>query len=226
MIDNYVTVPAAATPDMFEAIPGTLDNKVKGELNDVGYLAVATAARCSVGLRRSSAMGGSSLAEVLSSGGSLCPVRLPREPLSPQHHPDAEQSLRRFPASGRGLLPRRWPARGRRPVACGSTTPTRWSRSAGRPGLPLPRPAGQADGGDMALTAGCITMRGHRRIPRVRARTGAWHLSRLRDRLDGRRPVVRAAPHHPDAEYPLRDSISAAMGFGSPDSVHLLVPRP
>jgi gamma-glutamyltranspeptidase / glutathione hydrolase len=41
-IDNYATVPAAATDDMFEAIPGSLENDVVGDLNNTGYLAVAT----------------------------------------------------------------------------------------------------------------------------------------------------------------------------------------
>ena len=42
VIDNYVTVPGSATPDMFEPIPGRIDHKVKGELNEVGHLSVAT----------------------------------------------------------------------------------------------------------------------------------------------------------------------------------------
>lgn len=40
-IDNYATIPAAATANMFEAVPGSLDNEVKGDLNGTGYLAVA-----------------------------------------------------------------------------------------------------------------------------------------------------------------------------------------
>lgn len=42
VIDNYVTVPAAATPDMYEPIPGSIDHKVKDDLNEVGHLSVAT----------------------------------------------------------------------------------------------------------------------------------------------------------------------------------------
>ena len=41
-IDNYGTVPLAATDTMFEPIPGSLDNDVAGGLNDTGYLAVST----------------------------------------------------------------------------------------------------------------------------------------------------------------------------------------
>lgn len=41
-IDNYATIPAAATESMFDPIEGSLDNDVAGALNDVGYLAVAT----------------------------------------------------------------------------------------------------------------------------------------------------------------------------------------
>lgn len=41
-IDNYATVPLAATPTMFEPIPGSLDYEVAGKANDIGYRAVAT----------------------------------------------------------------------------------------------------------------------------------------------------------------------------------------
>ncbi|HUY99545.1 MAG TPA: gamma-glutamyltransferase, partial [Thermomicrobiaceae bacterium] len=41
-IDNYATVPLAATEAMFTPIRGSLDNDVEGGLNDSGYLAVAT----------------------------------------------------------------------------------------------------------------------------------------------------------------------------------------
>lgn len=41
-IDNYATVPQNAREDMFEPIPGSLENDVEGELNNTGYLAVAT----------------------------------------------------------------------------------------------------------------------------------------------------------------------------------------
>ena len=42
VIDNYVTVPSRATPDMFQPIPGRIDHKVKDELNEVGHRSVAT----------------------------------------------------------------------------------------------------------------------------------------------------------------------------------------
>ena len=41
-IDNYATVPGAAREDMFNPIPGSLENDVEGDLNNTGYLAVAT----------------------------------------------------------------------------------------------------------------------------------------------------------------------------------------
>ena len=42
VIDNYVTVPGRATPDMFEPIPDRIDHKVRDGLNEVGHRAVAT----------------------------------------------------------------------------------------------------------------------------------------------------------------------------------------
>jgi gamma-glutamyltranspeptidase / glutathione hydrolase len=41
-IDNYATVPGKAHEDMFTPIPGNLENDVEGDLNNTGYLAVAT----------------------------------------------------------------------------------------------------------------------------------------------------------------------------------------
>lgn len=41
-IDNYCTVPAAATPDMYEPVPDDLDYATVGKENDIGYRAVAT----------------------------------------------------------------------------------------------------------------------------------------------------------------------------------------
>jgi gamma-glutamyltranspeptidase/glutathione hydrolase len=41
-IDNYATVPAAASPDLFEPIAGSLDYETVGEANSVGYRAIAT----------------------------------------------------------------------------------------------------------------------------------------------------------------------------------------
>ncbi|TVR76506.1 MAG: gamma-glutamyltransferase, partial [Sphaerobacteraceae bacterium] len=41
-IDNYATVPVAARKDMFEPITGSLENDVVDDLNNTGYLAVAT----------------------------------------------------------------------------------------------------------------------------------------------------------------------------------------
>ncbi len=40
-LDNYATVPAAARPDMFEPVPGSLENETVGRRNSVGHLAVA-----------------------------------------------------------------------------------------------------------------------------------------------------------------------------------------
>jgi len=41
-IDNYATVPAAATPDMYHPIVGSLDYETVDGANDVGYRSVAT----------------------------------------------------------------------------------------------------------------------------------------------------------------------------------------
>lgn len=41
-IDNYATVPSGARADMFTPVPDNLDNDVEGDLNSTGYLAVAT----------------------------------------------------------------------------------------------------------------------------------------------------------------------------------------
>ena len=39
-IDNYSTAPAAARADMFDPVPGSLENETVGLLNEVGHLSV------------------------------------------------------------------------------------------------------------------------------------------------------------------------------------------
>src|ERR687883_617629 len=41
-VDNYATVPAAATPDMYEPVAGSLDYETVGGANNVGYRSIAT----------------------------------------------------------------------------------------------------------------------------------------------------------------------------------------
>lgn len=41
-IDNYATVPAAATPDMYTPVPGSLDYETVDDANSTGYRAIAT----------------------------------------------------------------------------------------------------------------------------------------------------------------------------------------
>jgi len=41
-IDNYATVPAAARPDLYEPVAGSLDYETVGKANSVGYRAIAT----------------------------------------------------------------------------------------------------------------------------------------------------------------------------------------
>lgn len=104
-IDNYATVPSGATPDMFQPIPGNLDNDVVDGLNDTGYLAVATGGTLLGWATAVEKFGELSLAEVVEPA-----VRFARAGfrVSPYLHGIIEMqayNLARFPASKEVFLP-------------------------------------------------------------------------------------------------------------------------
>ena len=104
-LDNYSTAPASAKADMFEPVPGSLENEAVNRLNDVGHLAVGTPGALAGWLRVLDNYGRLSRAEVIAPA-----IRQARRGFLVSPYLafciDAEQeSLARFEASAEIFLP-------------------------------------------------------------------------------------------------------------------------
>lgn len=219
VIDNYVTVPGAATPDMFEAEPDTLDHKVKGHLNETGHLAVAVGGALKGWSAAVERFGRLSLAEVLAPA-----VRYAREGfrVSPYLHAITlmqEASLRRFPATAEVFLPNgRVPAVGQ---VIQRTDYANTLESIGKqgPDYLYHGPLGEAIASDMAANGGIITMRdieGYEIFERqpVRGEYRGYEILGP--------PPPSSGPLHIIQMLNIFKSFDiAGMGFGTPESVHL-----
>ncbi len=219
VIDNYVTVPGKATPDMFDPVPNTIEHKVVGELNEVGHLAVAVGGTLKGWSAAIEKYGRLSLAEVVEPAVRFARLGFAVSPYLHSITRMQEANIRRF----------RPPPRSSFPAANCRTSATalsaRITRHAGGhrqtwPGLPVSR---SARPGDRRRHGGQRRHHHdgrHRELPGVRAPARPRHVSRwLRDHRPAA-AIVRPAPHHPDAEHLRRHFDIAGLGFGTPDSVH------
>ncbi len=219
-IDNYAVVPLAAREDMYVPIPGSLDNEVEGGLNDTGYLAVATPGSLLGWTTALERYGRLPLAVVLEPA-----VRYARQGfrVSPYLHGFIRlcaDALRRFPASAEVFLPGGVPA----PVGSVLCRPdyatTLACIATEGVGYLYDGPLGQAVARDMALHGGLVTLddlaryrvyerepvrgtyRGCEIVSMGPASSGGVHIVQMLNILEG---------------FDL-----AAMGFGTPDTVHLI----
>jgi gamma-glutamyltranspeptidase/glutathione hydrolase len=219
-VDTYAAVPLAAREDMYVPIPGSLDNEVEGGLNDTGYLAVATP--------------GSLLgwATVLERAGRL-PLAVVVEPavryarqgfrVSPYLHGFIRlcaDALRRFPASAEVFLPEGRPA----PVGSVLRRPdyaTTLERIGAEGAAYLyDGPLGQVVARDMAANDGLVTLedlaryRVYERQP-VRGTYRGYEIVSMGPASSGGVHIVQMLNILEGFDLP-------ALGFGAPDTVHLL----
>lgn len=219
-IDDYAVVPLAAREDMYVPIPGSLDNDVEGSLNDTGYLAVATPGSLLGWTTALERHGRLPLAVVVEPA-----VRYARQGfrVSPYLHGFirlCEAALGRFPASAEIFLP------GGRPAAAGSVlrrveyAATLERVGAEGAGYLYGGQLGQVVAGDMAANGGLITLddlaryrvyerepvrgtyRGYEIVSMGPASSGGVHIIQMLNILEG-------------FDLP-------ALGFGTPDTVHLI----
>ena len=219
VIDNYVTVPSAATPGMFEPIPGSLDHRVKDELNEVGYLAVAVGGTLLGWATAIEKYGRLSLAEVMQPA-----IRFAREGFRVSAYLQSitkmqEANIRRYPATAKVFLPGgSVPEIGDR-IVRPEYADTLAAIAARGPNYLYHGPLGRAIADDMAANGGLITMadiEGYEIFERAPVRgtyrgfeiigppppsSGPLHIIQMLNLLEG---------------FDLR-----AMGFGAPDTVHL-----
>lgn len=219
-IDNYATVPAGASAEMFEPIPGNLDNDVKDALNNTGHLAVATGGSLLGWATAVERYGNLNLEQIVAPA-----VRFARSGfrVSPYLHEIIKMNvseLARFPATAAVFLP------GGSPPAIDS----RLVRSdygdtleaIGRhgPGYLYDGPLGKAIEAEMSANGGLVTMddignyqvferppvtgkyRDHEIVSMAPPSSGGTHIIQILNILEG---------------YDV-----AGMGFGSADHIHLL----
>lgn len=219
-IDNYATVPGRATPGMFEPIPGSLDNDVAGELNSTGYLAVATGGTLLGWATAVERYGCLDLATVIAPAVRFARGGFRVSPYPAQLIHDQRLNLARFPASAEVFLPGGSPPRpGDRIVR---TDYANTLEEIGRqgPDYLYHGPLGEAIAADMAANGGILKMadiesyevverppvrgeyRGYELVAMAPPSSGGTHIIQILNILEG---------------YDM-----AALGFGSPDGVHLL----
>jgi gamma-glutamyltranspeptidase/glutathione hydrolase len=218
-IDNYATVPARATADMFEPVPGSLDHEVAGKLNEVGHLSVAVGGTLLGWASAVERYGKLSLAEVVGPA-----VRFARSGfrVSPYLRSIIEATradLDRYPESAKVFLPG-----GSVPEAGEAITRPEYGETLERVGEHGPDylyhgPLGRAIADDMAANGGLITFedieayetferppvrgtyRGYEIVSMAPPSSGGAHIIQILNILEG---------------FDVR-----AMGFGSADAVHL-----
>ncbi len=105
VIDNYVTIPAAATPDMFKPIPGDLDHGVEGRLNEVGHLSVATGGTLLGWCTAVEKFGTMSLPDVMGPAIRFARHGFATSPYLRNIIRMNEESMRRFPETAKVFLP-------------------------------------------------------------------------------------------------------------------------
>lgn len=219
-IDNYVTIPAAATPDMFEPIPGSLDHAVKDRLNEVGHLSVATGGTLLGWCTAIENYGRLPLHDVMGPA-----IRFARHGFATSAYLRniilmSEADIRRFPDTAKVFLP------GGSAPAVGTliTRPeyadTLEAISRQGPGYLYHGPLGRAIAEDMAASGGLITMddiesyRIFERAP-VRGTYRGYDILALAPPSSGGAHIVQMLNIFEGFDV-------GAMGFGTPDAVHLV----
>ena len=219
-IDNYATVPAGASADMFAPIPDNLDNDVEGGLNDTGYLAVATGGTLLGWATAIEKFGRLTLDQVIEPAARFAESGFSVSPYLHEIIKMQADNLARFPASKEVFLPQGEPAQVgwtiRRPDYA------RTLRAIGAHGSDyLYRgPLGDAIVEDMARNGGLVshddlqnyevferapvrgTYRGYEIVSMAPPSSGGTHIIQILNILEG---------------FDI-----CKLGFGTPDTVHVV----
>lgn len=218
VIDNYVTVPARATPDMFEPIAGAIGHEVVGQLNETGHLAVATGGTLLGWATAIRKYGTLSLAEIVEPAVRFARNGFPVSAYMRGITKMTEQNIRRFPATAAVFLPG-----GKVPKIGDRIVRTDYANTlelVGRhgPDYLYHGPLGKAIADDMAANGGLITMddienyQVYERAP-VRGSYRGYEIIGPPPPSSGPLHIIQMLKIFAGMDI-------AGMGFGTPDSVH------
>jgi gamma-glutamyltranspeptidase/glutathione hydrolase len=219
-IDNYATVPAAATPDMFEALPDNLDNDVVGQLNTTGYLAVATPGTLLGWATAVEKYGRLTLAEVMAPAIRLARQGFRVSPYLRQIIEMEADNLGRFPASASVFLPGGQPPAANSRIVRADYADTLAAIAEHGAAYLYDGPLGRAVVADMRANGGLLSMEdlaGYRVFEREPLR-GSY---RGYD-IVAMGPASSGGAHIIQMLNILEGFDVTALGFGQPDTLHVL----
>jgi gamma-glutamyltranspeptidase / glutathione hydrolase len=219
-IDNYATVPNRASDDMYVPVPGSLENDVEGELNNTGYLAVATGGSLLGWATAIEKYGNLSLEQVVAPA-----IRHGRHGFRVSPYLRAmiiqcQDQLAQFPASAAVFLPGGQVPRVGDTIKRSDYADTLEAIGRHGPDFLYRGPLGEAIVDDMSRNGGLITRddlesyrvferepvvgsyRGYNIISMAPASSGGTHIIQMLNILEG---------------YDLK-----SMGFGTPETIHVM----
>ncbi len=202
-IDNYATVPARATPDMFTPIPDSLDYETVGQENDIGYRAVAVPGALKGWAHAVARYGRLPFARLLEPAIRHAADGFPASAYLVQLIADGRAALSRFPASAAVFLPGgQVPAVGQRIVRADYARTLRQIADAG-PETLYTGALARTIADDMAANGGLIgrddlasyrvsertpvrsTYRGHEILSMAPPSSGGTHIAQILNVLEG-----------------------------------------
>lgn len=219
-IDNYATVPGAATADQFVPIPNNLDNDVEGALNTTGHLAVATGGTLLGWATAVERFGRLSLAEVMEPA-----IRFARRGFRVSPYLNSiivmeRDNLAKSPGSADVFLPGGEPAPVNSRMQRNDYANTLQSIADGGPDVLYNGPLGAAIAADMRAHGGQITeddLRGYQvyERPPVRGTYRGFDIVAMGPTSSGGTHIIQMLNI-------LEGYDIGGLGFGSPDVVHLI----
>lgn len=219
-IDNYAVVPLAAREHMFEPIPGNLDNDVVGDLNSTGHLAVATGGTLLGWATAIEKYGRLSLAEVVEPAIRYARAGFRVSPYLREIILQQRDNLARFPATAEVFLPNGEAPSVDSTLVRRDYADTLEAIARNGPELLYDGPLGQTIVDDMAASGGLITMddlRGYRIYERapVRGSYRGYEIVAMGPASSGGTHIIQMLNI-------LEGFDLGAMGFGAPDTVHVI----
>jgi gamma-glutamyltranspeptidase / glutathione hydrolase len=219
-IDNYATVPLKAREDMFVPIPGSLENDVEGDLNNTGYLAVATGGTLLGWATAIERYGNLPLERVVEPAVRFARHGFRVSPYLRAMIIQCQEQLAQFPASAEVFLPNGKPPAVGDIIRRADYADTLEQVGKHGPDYLYNGPLGDAIVEDMARSGGLITKedlqsyqvferepvrgtyRGYEIVSMAPASSGGTHVIQMLNILEG---------------FDLR-----SMGFGTPETIHVM----